>query len=1363
MSYPTLQTPQRELPGAFLQTPAGARYASQPPIRQPVFQRESFPGLQGGAQAQGQAQRQQAAQAPEAPHVRPLQPIQRAARTINETLQKESSFPDLDSYVKQGISSDYEVPSPITEPAWAPFQKTKMYNIPDTIFEQYNRAQVQTMMGLFAELNHAWVTIDNALYLWDYTHPNPELVGFEEQANSITAVKLVKPRPGVFVQTLTHILVVATTADIFLLGVAASSDVNGIKTVELYQTRMSLSIRGIDVRVIEGSNATGRIFFAGHGDNEVYELSYQQEEKWFASRCAKICHTSPGYTSLMPRVFSQRSQEFVRDIVIDDSRRLLYTLSSESSIRTFHMDSATTLHMVIEKRQQECLRDISHMTSASPLLTGKMSIVSVNPISAREASKLHLMATTSTGCRLFLSATRGYGYLNNQGAPQSMQVQHIKFPPRAPSQQPGQAIYNGGETATETGSDALSHTRLSLRYPPGFFLCFVTKESNVNHDALFVSAPDTGRISAQARDLSAQASKYYEQAVWLELGSRAEAIGLVTKPFAAAPQPFGFGNELAVQYDEPATEIAILTNTGVHTIRRRRLVDVFAAALRQNGGDEGLENEIKKFIRQYGRGETTATALAVACGQGSDVAPGDTRMARVSDPETLELARKAFVEYGGRPSMNENTVAEGSMLAVDTVTPSSRHAGLALYMSRLVRSVWKASVITQGTTLTGEISITSTINPAKLLSVQENLTRLASFLEKNKTFIEGLTGPEGLQRATSKQEEVALQGEHQALHSLQMLNSSIIEGISFVLMLFDERVDEIWVALDDTTRQRLRELTYELLFATETGKDLAKVLVKAIVNRNIAKDSNVTQVAEALRRRCGSFCSADDVVIFKSQELLKQAAEAGGVSDQARKILNESLRLFQSVAGSLSFENLQNAVGKFTEMQFYAGAITLALDVAAQSDRGNKALYWINDGRPENDDRKDIYAKRKQCYDLIHQILQMVDEATAREPEIVDGRFTLAATKRNEAHIVVNKSEDEIFQFDLYDWYLNQGWTDRLLGVDSRFVEIYLERKAVDELDKADLLWRFYANQEDYYKAADVQHNLAKSQFAIPLAKRITYLSHAKTHASTQSAGIGRQARQILLHEVSELLEIANIQDELLHKLRSEDRLTAERKAEIVAHLDGEILALTDLYNRYADPASYFDICLIICQAANHRTDADIMSTWQNLLDVVHTKIVEDPNATVQPYEAIINIVCDMASRLNFSESTFSPAILIPMIERYAFEQQRDVGPRTWVVDLFLRVHFPHEIILSTLTSMFYNDEAPFSGRNRRVIAEHILYILEQWYQECASNNMRLFGGEQNAVEIDQLLIELIDTGGFQPAELQGAQQMRARIARDFR
>ena len=1287
----------------------------------------------------------------------------------------------------EGISSDYDLPNASTEASWSPFQRTKMYDIPDRIFEQYNRAEVSTMMGLFADLNHAWVTIDNALYLWDYTNPNPEVIGFEEQSNSITAVKMVKPRAGVFVKEITHLLVVATTAEMILLGVAASTTAAGVRTVALYQTKMSLSIRGINVQVIEGSTATGRIFFAGKADNEVYELTYQQEEKWFANRCGRVNHTSPGYQSLVPAIWAGKSQEHVVMMVMDDSRRLLYTLSSESSIRTFHMDSPSTLTQAIEKKRQEFLRDISHMISQSPLLTNTMKICSISPISSREGSKLHLMATTTTGCRLFLSATRGYAYGTSSGAPQSMQVQHIKFPPRIDARPAGQSQsvqpYGASEPATDTSSAALSFTQMGLRFPPGLFFAFVRKQENQGRDSLFLSGPDTGRIAFQSRDINVQASKYFEQACWISLGSHAEDVGLVTKPFAASSQPIGFGNELAVQYDDAPQEVAILTNTGIHIIRRRRLVDIFAAAIRNQGGEEALENEIKKFIRNYGRAETTATALAVACGQGSDITPGDPRLARVNNPETLELARKCFIEFGGRPSVDQNMVSEPSQ-AIDNVRPSSRHEGLAMYMGRLVRSIWKASVITQVVPKNPSTPtlINTTVPLAKLIAIQEDLTKLASFLNTNKSFIEGLAGPESLQRTGSQQEAIALQGEHQALYSLQKLNGDIIEGISFVQMLFDERVDQIWSALDDSVRQRLRDLTYEILFSTDQGKDLAKVLVKAIVNRNIANGSNVDTVAEALRRRCGSFCSADDVIIFRAQEQLKKADEVGASSDMGRKLLNESLKLFQQVAHALSFDNLQSAVDQFTKLQFYAGAISLALLVAQEKDRGNRALSWVNENKPRDDARAPLYHFRQQCYALIHTILLAVDTASNAEPEMVDGRLTLIATKRNEAHTVVNESEDELFQDGLYEWYLEKGWIEMLLSVDSPFVVRFLAKSASQSVDRADLLWKYHVHRSQFYEAAAVQSELAKKgDFTIDLAHRIEYLSRAKANSMAQSLGVGRQARHQLQYEVTELLEVAMIQDELLQRLRHDQRIAVARRDEVVDQLNGPILDLSEvsssfpflcvptntkqLFNQYADQASYHDICLSIYEAANHRNPADINATWQALLDATHNKVVDaGANAGQQPYEAVITMVRAMHQRLGSSELCFSPQFLIPLLERYGIEHQNGVGPEFWLPDLFIEVDFAYETIVQILQAMWYSNIAPFTGRRKQILAAHLLYVLEQWFLDCERNNNRLFGSDENAQDISQLL-EALAAGGeaLRAQDVEKCAELRRRILRSFR
>src|SRR5690606_26571407 len=115
-------------------------------------------------------------------------------------------------------------------------------------------------------------------------------------------------------------------------------------------------------------------------------------------------------------------------------------------------------------------------------------------------------------------------------------------------------------------------------------------------------------------------------------------------------------------------------------------------------------------------------------------------------------------------------------------------------------------------------------------------------------------------------DEVAQQAEHRALHALVQIIGSIIEGIAFVLVLIEDKLDDIILALPDQHRNDVPNLTYELLFTSEGGRALAKELVRAIVSRQMATGESVDAVAEALRRKCGSFCSADDVIMYKAIE-----------------------------------------------------------------------------------------------------------------------------------------------------------------------------------------------------------------------------------------------------------------------------------------------------------------------------------------------------------------------------------------------------------------------------------------------------------------------------------------------------------------
>ena len=1052
----------------------------------------------------------------------------------------------------EGASSEYEIPS---APPWTPFERVKTYEIPDSIFDQYNHAQISTRMGLFADLGFAYVVIDNCLYLWDYSLPNPELVGYESQPHRIDYVQLVKPKAGVFLPSITHLLVIATSAEILLVGLQYQVMPGGSKSVALFGTGLSTGIRGMEITTIAGAPLSGRIFFSSKADTDIYELTYQQEEKWFTNRCGKINQTAKLYQQYTPSIAwaTQRSNEHVEQLIIDETREILYTLSSTSTIRAYSFQSNGGLKPQITKTLRDIYSNIAHMINQPEVLNPTIPIISISPIMAQEASKLHLVANTRSGCRIFLSVTSfGFSSFSSTASSlASMQVQHIRLPPRDDSgnyqtqSQPSNQVAAYQQTPPTASYKSLNTSLMARRYPPGYFFCFLK-------DRLFISAPDTPRIF---RPQNNTPLKYPEFGVWLPIEGIAEDLGICSQPFSAASKPLGFGNELATQFDRPPMDFAVLTNTGVHIIRRKRLVDIFAALIRYGGQNEGLDAETKNMILTYGRAETLATALAVACGQASDTSL--SRSVKVNDPEVLDYGRRAFIEYGGRPTLDD-VVQQGRPL-IETVRPSPRHEALSLYVSRLIRSIWKTLVAREVISPTEGLRILPTVPVSRLLDIQAHLQALQDFLDKNKSFIEGLSGPEALSRASTRHEEIALQAEHQALHSLVQLIAHAIEGISFVSVLFDEKVEEVIPLLSESARSQFKSVTFESLFTSHAGKELAKELVKGIVNRNIAKGANVDTIADGLRRRCGSFCSAEDVVIFKAQEQLKKAAEVGSTTDFGRNLLNESLRLFKQVSSSLSFEYLESAVRQYMSMQFFAGAIQLALTVAKENDRANAALRWVQEGRQPDDPRRAKFESRQRCYRLIQQIITTIDESTNGRPETIDGKYTITGTRKAEAYEEIQKSDDEVFQTDLFDWYLSQGQSEKLLEIESPSVIAYLKRRSETELVHADLLWKYYARYERFFDAADIQLALAQSGFPLSLSRRIEYLGKAKANASTRTASIGLSNSHRLMRQITDLLEVANIQDDLLHRLLEDERLTDERRPEVEKDLDGQIRGLSDV------------------------------------------------------------------------------------------------------------------------------------------------------------------------------------------------------------
>ena len=350
---------------------------------------------------------------------------------------------------------------------------------------------------------------------------------------------------------------------------------------------------------------------------------------------------------------------------------------------------------------------------------------------------------------------------------------------------------------------------------------------------------------------------------------------------------------------------------------------------------------------------------------------------------------------------------------------------------------------------------------------------------------------------------------------------------------------------------------------------------------------------------------------------------------------------------------------------------------------------------------------------------------------------------------------------------MEQGWSERLLEISSPYVISYLRRRMDKNPAHADLLWRYYAHHHNYLEAASVQLLLAKGGFALNLETRIGYLSRARTNASIRTTSIldAQQSRQQLLREISDLLDVANIQDDILERMKSEPRLSEERRPQVIQALDGQILALAELFNQYADQAGYYDICILAYNVGDHRNPADISATWQNLIEQTHAEADAIDGPGPIPFEAVALKVRSLGARLNRAEATFPVPILLPMLERYALEHQRGLGPAHWVLDTFLELETPPESLLPVLEQMYYSAEAPFDqARNRRIIASEIVYLTGQWFLASERRGEAApFGSEDVAAGVEEVLAQLVRQGDVDDESRDTVALLRTRITAALR
>lgn len=139
--------------------------------------------------------------------------------------------------------------------------------------------------------------------------------------------------------------------------------------------------------------------------------------------------------------------------------------------------------------------------------------------------------------------------------------------------------------------------------------------------------------------------------------------------------------------------------------------------------------------------------------------------------------------------------------------------------------------------------------------------------------------------------------------------------------------------------------------------------------------------------------------------------------------------------------DVQEVCAEFRKMQYYIGAVEIALTAAEQIDPTNIALEI---GKTDDPAARELYEKRKKYYYCVLEVLEELLKPPAPQVSAPLLNASNQASKQAKKSNVSNEerntvrravfqkiqsSKDKLFHETLYEWYLNSKMENELLTV----------------------------------------------------------------------------------------------------------------------------------------------------------------------------------------------------------------------------------------------------------------------------------------------------------------------------------------------
>ncbi|RAL48081.1 hypothetical protein DM860_017872 [Cuscuta australis] len=709
-----------------------------------------------------------------------LRDVSNAGLVVSDRIGRDSG---AQTDLEEGLEASRYASHPYTTHPreWPPsVEIVDSLELPHLLIERYNASggEGTALCGIFPEIRRAWASVDESLFLWRFDKWDGQCSEYNVDEQAICAVGLAKAKPGIFVEAIQYLLVLATPIELNLVGVCCSGNNGGIDPYAevMLQSLPEYTVPsdGVTMSCITCTDS-GQIFLAGR-DGHIYALQYTTGSVW-QKRCRKVCLTAGLGSAIsrwvVPNIFKFGAVDPIVEMAVDDERHILYARTEEMKIQVFSVcpNGNSPLKKVAEERNLINQRDAYVGRQPAPRAPrgSKTSIVAISPLSILESRLLHVVAVLSDGRRMYLSTSGGNsgstaGGLKNQ-KPNCLKVVATRL---APPLGAGGGLGIGAiSLASRSQTEDLSLKIESAYYSTGTLVLSDSSPSTVS-SLLIMNRDSSAQSASTSFGSGARSSRALRESVSsLPIEGRMLFVADVPPPPNTAvnvvslylqPELSGESCEknfqkiwargdLSTQHILPRRRVIVFSTMGLMEIVINRPVDLLRKMLESNSPRSLLED----FFNRYGAGEAASMSLMLAAKIiDSDALISNTVAERAAEAfEDPRLVGLPQVEGTGAFS-NARTPSGGFSMGqvVQEAEPvfSGAYEGLCLTSSRLLLPLWELPVfVVKGDKSNSAVTpingfIVCRLSPGPMQVLEDKIRSLENFLRSRRNQRRGLYG-----------------------------------------------------------------------------------------------------------------------------------------------------------------------------------------------------------------------------------------------------------------------------------------------------------------------------------------------------------------------------------------------------------------------------------------------------------------------------------------------------------------------------------------------------------------------------------------------------------------------------------------------